>query len=195
VLTGGEDPDAAMGATGGTLDPALLLDPETQASFAHVFDATVDQLLQDIRTPRQWTDFSADLSPRVLVDVPAWPVGRTLDIHDAQTGTLMLRFGEPMADRLPVRVARWPQADRYAAVQGEHLLTMPPGGDGFYAAVLGSMVPEERLELLQAAGCTESAAQWLGPSATRLREHLAKHLDRHREDYRSAIVLHQFLAG
>lgn len=195
LLTRGDDLEAAMGATGDTLDPALLLDPETLASFAHVFDDAVDQLLHDLRTPRQWTDFSADLSPRVLVDVPAWPVGRTLDIHDAQSGTLMLRFGEPMADRLPVRVARWPQGDRYAAVQGGHLLTTPADGDGFLSAVLTSMVPEERLELLRAAGCTEAGAQWLGPSVTQLRKHLAQHLDQHRERYRSSIVLHQFLAG
>ncbi|MBB3196555.1 hypothetical protein [Roseateles terrae] len=195
ALVEGEAPDAAMGATGATVDPALVLDRETQALFAPEFSTAVEQLLHDVRTPRRWTDFSADLAPRLLADLAAWPVGRTLDIHDAQTGALMFRFGEPMADRAPVRVTRSPRGDRYATVQGAEVLAIPHGGDAFYAAVLGSMAPQERLSLLKAAGCTESSAQWLGASVLKLREYLARHLDQHREDYRSSIVLHQFLAG
>ncbi len=193
-LVASEARGAAAGASGDSVDPALLLSPETLASLAPTFSAAVDQLLRDIRTPMRWTDFSADLSPRLLVDLAAWPVGRTLDIHDAQTGALMFRFGEPMADRVPVRVARSPQGDRYAAVQGAETL-LSPNDDGFYTSVLAAMAPKERLELLKAAGCTESTAEWVGPSVSKLREHLAGHLEQHQEDYRSSIVLHQFLAG
>lgn len=172
----------------------LLAPAGTSPASAASQDTMINDLLQEIRQPGHWTGFSAELAPRLLVDCPGWPVGRSLDIVNADTGTLLSRAGRPVAGAAPVTVARLAEAQHYVAVVQEALIEVPADGDCFYVAVLASLSAKERESLLRASGCAPHERQSLAPAVAALRQHFANHLSDHRDHYRDQILrLHALL--
>ncbi len=192
-LMRGDDFHMRVGSRQGAATPPVLLDEEIRTQFALHYDASISDLLKDIRTPLRYTDFSAEVAPRLLVNCPGWPLGRKLNIHNIRQGSLMLDAGLQVDDKPPVRVVRSPAAEHYLALQDGKLMRTPAAGDCFYIAVLASMEPQERRELLAAAGCTGTDAEHFASAVLALRHHLANHLSEHRQDYRDLIVQLQAL--
>lgn len=195
ALMQGDDFDLMVGSTRGAPEPALLLDEAIDSRFAAHYDSALDELLVDLRTPRQYTDFSAEVAPRLIVDCPGWPIGRQLDIHNVLTGSLMLQTGVQMGGLSPVRIVRHAAAHHYLGLQNGVLMAIPGAGDCFYIALLASMAPGDRAELLEAAGCTGPDAQDLDKAALALRHHVARHLSQHRAHYRDPLVQLECLIG
>ncbi len=194
-LMKGDDADMRVGDRGGASTPPILLEKDTYAHLDQDYDELLDGLLKDIRTPGLYTDFSSEVAPRLLVNCLGWPFGRTLDIHNIHGGSLMLEAGLQVDDHPPVRIVRWPEVLHYMALQNGVLMRTPAAGECFYIAVLASMEPHERQELLAAAGCTGQDAEHLATAALALRHHLARHLGEHREDYRDLLLRLQSLVA
>jgi hypothetical protein len=191
----GDDFEMMVGSTQGAPEPVFLLDEDIDSRFAMYYDMALDELLADLQTPRRYTDFSSEVAPRLIVDCPGWPVGRQLDIHNVLTGSLMLQTGLRVGGLPPVRIVRHAAGHHYMALQNGVLLSIPGAGDCFYLSVLAAMEPNERAELLDAAGCTGPQARNLDQAALALRQHLARHLSQHREHYRDQLVQLECLIG
>ncbi|ALV06246.1 hypothetical protein DES44_1708 [Roseateles depolymerans] len=168
-------------------DPGLLL-TDIDTAFSRDYDAAMRPLLDDIRTPGVWSQFSAELAPRLLADCPGWPKGRALFIHDAVNGDLRSTAGPKGTGMEPIRLALGMANQHYRPLADGRMLDVPLDGDCFYTAVLAAMQPKERLTLLKACGCAEEDRETLGPAALSLRRHFADYVDRHREDYRKQII-------
>lgn len=188
TLLSGKNKELYEGAPGAEADPKTLITDGPASSFATDYDTALNEVLEDIRTPGRWSGFAAELAPRFITQCAGWPLGRTLDIHNSLTGSLMSRAGEQLLQLTPVRVARMMLSDHYVAMQGSQLLDIPGDGDCFYAALLASMTPRERSALLEICGCTGPQASSLEHATAALRRHFANHLDLYRSGYREQIT-------
>lgn len=172
----------------GVEEPELLLSEPINTEFTQDYDAAMNKLLEDIRTPGLWSRFDAELGPRLLAHCPGWPKGRALFIHNVVDGGLLSAAGPKGSAMEPIRVARSMDDRHYLPLADGRMLDVPYDGDCLYTAVLAAMQPQERLALLKACGCPEADGQTLGRATLALRRHFADHLSRHREVYQKQII-------
>lgn len=152
------------------------------------FNGQVLDIVLDIAARGQWTGPSSALPPRLLQGCPGWPLGRPLEIVQAQAHGRFPAAGMRSSGIEPVRIVQQPGTDVYAGLRDGRLVEVRPDVDSFYAAVLVSLSDTDRQTLLTAAGCEAHNMASLPHAVAALRKHFATYLLNHREEHRGLIA-------
>ncbi|WP_147307025.1 hypothetical protein [Roseateles depolymerans] len=156
-----------------------------------MFDVLVGTLAADIRQSGHWHLLTAKLPPLLLQGCTGWPIGRPLEVVQADTlagpqWTDGHAGGSATIE--PVRILQSPQTGRYIGWRDGQRVEVSPDGDSFYAAVLCSLSDAERQTLLMACGMDQQQMAYVSLAITALRQHVANSLFMHRADYRRLII-------
>lgn len=178
--------DTAANAVPASAAGAGTIEPLQQGDDA--FHRGVLSIVLDVATRGKWSGPSSILPPQLLQGCPGWPLGRPLEIVEAQDHAALSHAGRRSSGIEPVRIVRTPGTEVYAGLRDGQRVEVEPDGDSFYAAVLAALSDADRQTLLRAAGCEAHHMASIPHAVTALREHFANYLLNHREEHHAFIA-------